>query len=98
MMNPSHLLLGVSLMLVSCAATTPEAGSILWEEGLDQVRLDLEPTSIRNTHPVALSAGQMANLLRGVRAGERRNLIHRLVSGEAKHTRAFRDDEILLLA
>jgi hypothetical protein len=71
---------------------------VLWEEGLDQVRLDLEPTPIRNTHPVVLSAGQIANLLRGVRAGERRNVIHRFIGGEAKHTRAFRDEEILLLA
>lgn len=91
-------LMTLSVVLVSCAETTPGPGSVLWEEGLDQVRLDLEPTSIRNTHPVTLSAGQIANLLRGVRAGERRNVIHRLISGEAKHTRAFRDDEILLLA
>ncbi len=98
-MNSARLLLlALSVMLVSCAETTPPPGSVLWEEGLDQVRLDLEPSPIRNTHPVALSAGQIANLLRGVRAGERRNVIHRLISGEAKHTRAFRDEEILLLA
>jgi hypothetical protein len=84
--------------LTSCATTTPQPGTVLWEEGLDQVRLDPEPTRTRNTHPVTLSASQIANLLRGVRAGERRNLIHRLVSGEAKQTRAFRDDEILLFA
>ena len=98
-MNVTRLrLLMLSLLWVSCAETTPRPGSVLWEEGLDQVRLDSEPTPVRNTHPVILSAGQMANLLRGVRAGERRNLIYRLVSGEAKQTRAFRDDEILLLA
>jgi hypothetical protein len=98
-MNPARLLLvTLSLMLVSCAETIPGPGSVLWDEGLDQVRLDFEPTTVRNTHPVTLSAGQIANLMRGVRAGERRNVIHRLISGEAKHTRAFRDDEILLLA
>jgi hypothetical protein len=33
-----------------------------------------------------------------VRAWERRNLIHRLFSGEADRTRAFRNEEITLLA
>lgn len=98
-MKPVRLLLvALTLVLTSCATTTPQPGTILWEEGLDQVRLDLEPASIRNTHPIVLDPGQVANLLRGVRAGERRNLIHRLITGEAKQRRAFRDDEILLLA
>jgi hypothetical protein len=98
MTSTRFLLLIVSLLSMSCAETIPRPGSVLWEEGLDQVRLDVEPTSLRNTHPVTLSAGQVANLLRGVRAGERRNVVYRLISGEAKQTRAFRDDEILLLA
>ena len=98
-MKLSHVLLLIPvLMFVSCAAIMPQPGSVLWEEGLDQVRLDLEPTTNRNTHPVMLSPGQIANLFRGVRAGERRNLIHRLISGEARQTRAFRDEEILILA
>jgi hypothetical protein len=97
-MKPAHVLLILTLVLSSCAVTMPQPGPVLWEEGLDQVRLDLDPTTNRNTHPITLSPGQIANLLRGERAGERRNVIHRLISGEAKHTRAFRDDEILILA
>ena len=45
-----------------------------------------------------LSATDIGTLLRSVRTWERRNFIHRLFSGEADRTRAFRNEEIPLLA
>jgi len=69
------------------------------EEGLDVVRIETSPdTRQQNTQPVFLSPSDVAAILRGVRAWEQRNVIHRLVSGEAQKTRAFRDDEIAFLA
>jgi hypothetical protein len=37
-------------------------------------------------------------LLRGVRASERRNIVHRLLFGQPDRTRAFRKEEIAVLA
>jgi hypothetical protein len=37
-------------------------------------------------------------LLRSIRAWEQRNFLHRLFAGEADRTRAFRNEEIILLA
>ncbi len=45
-----------------------------------------------------MTATEVGTLLRGVRAWERRNFIHRLYAGEADRTRAFKDEEIATLA
>jgi hypothetical protein len=62
------------------------------------VQLESDPESTSNSHPTLLTSTEVGTLLRGVRAWERRNIFHRLYSGEAPRTRAFRDDEIALLA
>jgi hypothetical protein len=51
-----------------------------------------------NSHPAMLTATEVGTLLRGVRAWERRNVIHRLFAGEADRSRAFRNEEIAVLA
>jgi len=82
-----------------CATSTPPpAGTVQWEEGLSQVRIDPQAGELPNTHPVRVTASEVATLLRGVRAGEHRNWFHRLVSGGALKIRAFRDDEIGVIA
>ncbi len=70
----------------------------IYESGLNTVRLEGDPNSTSNSHPAALTATEVGTLLRGVRAWERRNFIHRLYAGEADRTRAFKDEEIATLA
>jgi hypothetical protein len=99
-------LLGVAVLSIGailpgsgCAQKAGTQARTLSEEGLNVVRNETSPDPREhNTHPVSLSAGDVATLLRGVRAWEDRNLFHRLVSGEAPKTRAFRDEEIAFLA
>ena len=81
-----------------CAGTPATPAKVIYESGRNQVRLDKDPESTTNSHPATLSAEEIGTLLRGVRSWERRNFIHRLVSGEAEKTRAFRNEEITLLA
>jgi hypothetical protein len=83
---------------LGCAPSLHAPGQVLWESGRDEVRLDTDLDGHRNSHPVALTPSQVGTLLRSVRAGDRRNWVHRLVSGEAVKTRAFRDDELDVLA
>ena len=87
-----------TLVNAGCAAKTSQQVRSVAEEGLNVVRLDESQDSQPNTHPVALSPSEVGTLLRGVRVWDRRNAIHRLVSGEAPKTRAFRDDELSFLA
>jgi hypothetical protein len=70
----------------------------IYESGRNQVRLVKDSESTSNAHPAALSPTEIGTLLRSVRVWERRNFIHRLFSGNADRTRAFRDDEITVLA
>jgi hypothetical protein len=83
---------------IGCAATSPQHIRTVSEEGLNVVRVEAHPGTNGNTHPVALTPDEVGTILRGVRVWERRNVIHRLVSGEAPKTRAFRDDELAFLA
>jgi hypothetical protein len=87
-----------ALINAGCAAKTPHQITPISEEGFNVVRLEESQNSHINTHPVALTPSEVGTILRGVRVWERRNAIHRLVSGQAAKTRAFRDDEILFLA
>jgi hypothetical protein len=93
--------LGLAVAVVlsaGCVTAPPMRGQVIWETGSDQVRIDPDPGKGRYTHPAQVTPNDMARLLRGVRSGEHRNVIHQLFSGEAKKTRTFRDDEIALLA
>lgn len=83
---------------VGCAAKPAQQTKAVSEEGFNVVRLEPSQEEEPNTHPLALSPSEVATILRGVRVWERRNVIHRLVSGEAAKTRAFQDDELSFLA
>src|SRR5919198_3755844 len=93
--------LAIALLVLIAGACAPKAAqpvSMVSEEGLNTVRLETDPDGAVNRHPSSLTASQIASLLRGVRAWERRNVIHRLLAGDASRTRAFREDEIAFLA
>ena len=95
--RPLLVLLGIS-MLAGCAGKPLSEQKIIYESGLSTVRLEGDPDSSSNSHPASLSATDVGTLLRGVRVWERRNIIHRLLAGEADRTRAFRDEDIRALA
>jgi hypothetical protein len=86
------------LAVSGCGTTPPAQTTSVLEVGRNVVRLESDPDSTSNSHPATLTSAEVGTLLRGVRAWERRNFFHRLYSGEAPKTRAFRDDEIALLA
>lgn len=97
-------LIGLPLMIVGlslvsgCASQPTSPVKTMYESGLNTVRLENDPDSTSNAHPVSLTATDVATLLRGVRSWERRNIVHQLFSGQADKTRAFRDEEIAILA
>ena len=91
------LIAGLSVM-TGCASTKPAPPKVVYESGLKVVHLEQDPDSTSNSHPVTLTPSEIGTLLRGVRTWERRNVIHRLFVGQADRTRAFRDDEIAVLA
>jgi hypothetical protein len=86
------------LVLSGCAGKQASPPKVVYESGLKVVHLEQDPDSNSNSHPVTLTPSQIGTLLRGVRTWERRNVIHRLFAGKADKTRAFRDDEIAVLA
>ncbi len=91
------ILLGLTV-IAGCASQPVAPQKTIYESGLNTVRLEGDPDSTSNTHPTALTPTEVGTLLRGVRSWERRNAIHRLFSGQADRTRAFRDEEIIVLA
>lgn len=94
-----RILLVASFGLVTgCAGTPPVPGTVIYRSGLNQVHLEKDPSSVSNTHPTALTPSEVGSLLRGVRVWKHRNVIHRLYSGEAERTRAFRNEEVAVLA
>ena len=91
------LIAGISI-IAGCANQPVSQPKSIYESGLSTVRLEQDPDSISNSHPATLTATEVGTLLRGVRAWERRNFIHRLFAGESDRTRAFRNEEIAVLA
>lgn len=91
------LIAGLSIA-AGCASQPVPSSRTIYEAGLNTVRLEQDPDSTPNAHPATLTATEVGTLLRGVRASERRNIVHRLLFGQADHTRAFRKEEIALLA
>ncbi|MCS6285056.1 MAG: hypothetical protein H8K08_06465 [Nitrospira sp.] len=85
-------------LLAGCATQPVAAPKAIYQSGLNTIRLEEDPDSAVNSHPATLTPTEIGTLLRNVRVWERRNVIHRLFSGDADRTRAFRDEEILLLA
>lgn len=94
----SFLVLAGLAVLAACASQPLAGAKTIYESGRNIVRLEGDPDSISNSHPAGLTPTEVGTLLRGVRAWERRNVIHRLFSGQADRVRAFRDEEIVLLA
>jgi hypothetical protein len=93
------LLIIVGIFLtIGCASQPVSSSRTIHEAGLNTVRLEQDPDSTSNAHPATLTAAEVGTLLRGVRAAERRNIVHRLIFGQADQTRAFRKEEIALLA
>jgi len=93
------LLMIVAMFLtIGCANQAVTSTRTILEAGLNTVRLEEDPDSTSNAHPVTLTPAEVSTLLRGVRASERRNIVHRLIFGEADRTRAFRKEEIAVLA
>ncbi|HEY7533702.1 MAG TPA: hypothetical protein VH681_13090 [Nitrospiraceae bacterium] len=86
------------LPALGCSSMPDLPPKTIYESGRNQVRLVKDSESTSNAHPAALSPTEIGTLLRSVRVWERRNFIHRLFSGNADRTRAFRDDEITVLA
>jgi hypothetical protein len=91
------MLLGLTV-LAGCASQPVSPPRTIYESGLSTVRVEGDPDSTSNTHPAALTPTEVGTLLRGVRSWERRNVFHRLFSGQADRTRAFRNEEIIVLA
>lgn len=102
MVNPLRhrlvLLLSLSLTLIGCAEIPEVKGRVMFVVGFNEVRLMPEDGAQRNNHPVTLSPTEIGTLLHRVLYGEQRNFLHRLIGGEAVRHRAFREDEIVLLA
>jgi hypothetical protein len=93
----SVLIAGLTL-IGGCAADHATPPKVVYESGLKVVHVERDPDSTSNSHPVNITPSEIGTLLRGVRTWERRNIVHRLFAGQADKTRAFRDDEIALLA
>jgi hypothetical protein len=91
------LIVGLSIA-AGCASQPVPSSRTIYEAGLNTVRLEQDPDSTSNAHPATLTAAEVGTLLRGVRAAERRNFVHRLIFGQADQTRAFRKEEIAVLA
>ena len=93
-------LLAVTTLMaaVGCAAAPEAPAKTIYESGRNQVRIVKDPESTSNTHPANLTPAEVGTLLRSVRSWERRNFVHRLFAGEADKTRAFRNEEISVLA
>lgn len=90
-------LLGLTLAL-GCATKAVPTQKGVYESGLNSVRLERDPEATANSHPAVLTPTEVGTILRGVRTWERRNFLHRLFVGPADKIRAFRDEEILILA
>jgi len=99
-LSSAFLVLAFAAILssVGCAAHAPQHATPVSEEGLNVVRIETRRGAERNTQPVTLTPSEVGAILRGIRVWEQRNVIHRLVSGEAPKTRAFRDEELSFLA
>ena len=92
------LLTAIVTIVAGCASQPVSSGRTILDAGLNTVRLEQDPDSVSNAHPATLTPAEVGTLLRGVRASERRNIVHRLIFGQADQTRAFRKEEISVLA
>lgn len=92
------LLVAGLITTIGCTSQPSVQPKQILEAGRNVVNLEKDPDTTANSHPAKLTPTEVGTLLRGVRAWERRNFLHRLYAGQARRTRAFLDDEIALLA
>ena len=93
------LLATAGVIASGCARQAPVQTAAVLEGGRDVVRTERSPAGASlNSHPINLTPHEISTLLRGVRVWERRNVIHELLMGKADKKRAFREDEISVLA
>ncbi|MBI4001364.1 MAG: hypothetical protein HY348_06240 [Nitrospira defluvii] len=92
-----YVLIGL-IVATGCTYQPTTPPKTVYQSGFNTVRLEQDPESTTNTHPASLTATEVGTLLRGTRVWERRNALHRLFVGQADKTRAFRDEEIAVLA
>lgn len=88
---------GATLLALSCARVPYETTSIQHTERL-RVTLQREVESVTYTHPVDLSASEIAALLAGYSIRPQPSLPLRWYAEEVPPTRLFRADEIQVLA
>ena len=91
------LMLSIAL-LAGCAGTPAVPEMAVYQSGLNRIHLEKDPGPGLNTHPTTLTPSEVGSLLRGVRIWKQRNVIHRLFAGDAERTRAFRNEEVAVLA
>jgi hypothetical protein len=92
------LLIGITLTLSACA-TGPDLDLTIYESARGAVYVERIPDrSFQATHPLILSADTMARVLRGVAVKENRGLFGNIIIGRAEAVRAFREEDIQLLA
>lgn len=91
------LLLSIGLV-TGCAGTSVVPEMVIYQSGLNQVYLEKDPNPDLSSHPTSLTPNEVGLLLRGVRVWKQRNIVYRLLAGEAERTRAFRNEEVAVLA
>jgi len=89
--------------LVSCAVPLVPS-RIVYEDPTNFVRVEVDHRVLpdrletRHSHPAAVSADEMAVILKGLSVRDRRLRVHVWISGEADFEQAFAETEIELLA
>jgi hypothetical protein len=77
---------------------------VIYEDPVNFVRLEPDPAVLaelpesQHSHPVVISIGQMAQVLRGFAVRDRRIFVQLWISGEAPLEPVFNEEEITLLA
>ena len=93
------LLAGLLLIIASACSTGPEHDITLSETDRGAVYLErISDRSFQAAHPITLSTGTIAQVLRGVAVKENRELLGGLILGKPEAIRAFRDEDIQFLA
>ena len=87
------------MLASSACATGPDLDLTIHESERGAVYVErIRDRSFQATHPITLSAGTMARVLRGVIVKDSRGLLPNLVAGKSEAVRAFGDEDIEYLA
>jgi hypothetical protein len=91
------------LWLTACAIPQPPYRAV-YEDPVNYVRLELDDTVLsewppgHHSHPKVFAVDDMARILKGLMVKEHRIWLQKWIQGEAPLVRAFRDDEVALMA